>query len=218
MKRPLVAFRLLHSLLAVLVITLVATGTGCSTPGATERFYAFSDGSSSTGAPVALSNALPGIVISAVTVPELVDRPQIVTRDGGNRVNVAEQQLWAEPVKNGIARVLAVRLERTLAEAGRPTRVAAYPQTSIANPDVRITIDVQRCDAVPGGDAVIDALWSVRRTSDNSVRTGRTVAVRPISIPAYDDTVRAWSEALEMLNKDIAAVVAKIDLAAPASR
>ena len=162
-------------------------------------------------------SALPGIVIGAVTVPELVDRAQIVTRDGANRVNVAEQQLWAEPLRNGIGRVLAVRLNRTLAEAGHPARVAAYPQTSIANPDIRITIDVQRFDAAPGGDALIDALWSVRRTSDSSVRSGRTVAARPIGALTYDDTVRAWSEALEVLNKDIAAVVAQIGVT-PSSR
>ena len=209
------------SMRAALAITLVATCAGCSTPSASERFYALSDGSSSTSAPVATStaasNALPGIVISAVTVPELVDRPQIVTRDGANRVNVAEQQLWAEPLKNGIGRVLAVRLAKTLADAGRPARVAAYPQTSIANPDVRVTIDVQRFDAMPGGDAVIDVLWSVRRTSDDSIRSGRTVATRPITALTYDDTVRAWSEALDVLNMDIAAVVVQSDSTQPAS-
>ena len=217
------------SMRAALAITLVATCAGCSTPSASERFYALSDGSSSTSAPVAASTAastatstatstvLPGIVISAVTVPELVDRPQIVTRDGANRVNVAEQQLWAESLKNGIGRVLAVRLARTLADAGRPARVAAYPQTSIANPDVRVTIDVQRFDAMPGGDAVIDVLWSVRRTSDDSIRSGRTVATRPITALTYDDTVRAWSEALDVLNKDIAAVVVQSDSTQPAS-
>ena len=209
------------SMRVALAITLVATCAGCSTPSASERFYALSDGSSSTSAPVATStaasNALPGIVISAVTVPELVDRPQIVTRDGANRVNVAEQQLWAEPLKNGIGRVLAVRLAKTLADAGRPARVAAYPQTSIANPDVRVTIDVQRFDAMPGGDAVIDVLWSVRRTSDDSIRSGRTVATRPITALTYDDTVRAWSEALDVLNMDIAAVVVQSDSTQPAS-
>ena len=209
------------SMRVALAITLVATCAGCSTPSASERFYALSDGSSSTSAPVATStaasNALPGIVISAVTVPELVDRPQIVTRDGANRVNVAEQQLWAEPLKNGIGRVLAVRLAKTLADAGRPARVAAYPQTSIANPDVRVTSAVQRFDAMPGGDAVIDVLWSVRRTSDDSIRSGRTVATRPITALTYDDTVRAWSEALDVLNMDIAAVVVQSDSTQPAS-
>ena len=215
MKRSPVAFQpsrspLRSTMLVALVITLVITCAGCSTPSASERFYALSDGSTSSSVPAAAtstSSALSGIVISAVTVPELVDRPQIVTRDGANRVNVAEQQLWAEPLKNGIGRLLAVRLAKTLADAGRPARVAAYPQASIANPDLRVTIDVLRFDAVPGGEAVVDALWSVRRTSDASVRTGRTVATRSIATRTYDDTVRAWSEALDQVNSDIARVV-----------
>ena len=206
------------TLLAALAFAIVAAYAGCSTPAASERFYALSDGSSSTGASATTTaGALPGIVISAVTVPELVDRPQIVTRDGANRVTVAEQQLWAEPLKNGIGRVLAVRLTKALADAGHPARVAAYPQTSIATPDFRITIDVQRFDAVPGGDVVIDVLWSVRRTSDDSIRSGRTVAARPIPALSYDYTVHAWSEALEVLNKDIAAVLAQSDAMPAAS-
>lgn len=192
---------------AALTTVLTVTCAACSTPGASEHFYTLSDGSSSGSLPAATSNALTGVVITAVTVPELVDRPQIVTRDGAHRVSVAEQHLWAEPLRNGIARVLAVRLARTLADAGRPAQVGAYPQTSIPNPDYRITIDVQRFDAAPGGDAVIDALWSVRKTSDDSVRSGRTVATRPVAALTYEATVRAWSEDLEVLDRDIAAVV-----------
>lgn len=222
MKPSLIASRPSRSSwLAALATTLAVTCAGCSTPTASEHFYTLSDGSSSapaSSAPaVATSDALPGIVISAVTVPELVDRSQIVTRDGANRVNVAEQHLWAEPLKNGIGRVLAVRLAKTLADAGRPAQVAAYPQTSIASPAYRITIDVQRFDAMPGGEAVIDVLWSVRRTSDDSIRSGRTVATRPVSALTYDATVRAWSEALEVLDRDIAAAVVQGLTAQPGS-
>ena len=235
MKHSLVALRqsrsplrpALHSIVrsalqASLAAALAAACASCSTPTASERFYTLSDGSSESGtiattgvASSMASGQVAGIVNSAVTVPELIDRPQIVTRDGANRVNVAEQQLWAEPVKNGIGRVLAVRLTKALADAGRPARVAAYPQASIANPALRITIDVQRFDAVPGGDAVIDVLWSVRRASDDNIRSGRTVASRPIATATYDDTVRAWSETLEVLNRDIVAVVLQIDLTPP---
>lgn len=197
---------LLSSRVAALMAVLALTCAACSTPGASEHFYTLNDGSTGS-APPAASNALPGVVISAVTVPELVDRPQIVTRDGDNRVSVAEQHLWAEPLRNGISRVLAVRLARTLADAGQPAQVGAYPQTSIPSPDYRITIDVQRFDAVPGGDAVIDVLWSVRKTSDDSVRSGRTVATRPIAALTYDATVRAWSEDLEVLDRDLAAAI-----------
>ena len=46
---------------------------------------------------------------------------------------------------------------------------------------LRITVDVVRFDAVPNGEAVVEALWSIRRPADDASRTGRTVASAPIA-------------------------------------
>ena len=198
------------AVLAALAV-LVAGCAGSSGP---ESFFALNDGgvvqSASTRPGSVPASALPGIVVSAVTVPELVDRPQIVTRDTSNRVLVSEHNLWAEPLRAGIARTLATRLARAMSEAGRPAQVAAYPQSSIPNPDVRVTIDIVRFDAVPNGEAVVDALWSVRRVADATVRTGHTVASVPIDGPGYDAIVRAWNEAVSTVDRDIAATVVQI--------
>ncbi len=210
MTRPPV---LMRSARCAVVAMACLVASGCSTPAATERFYALSDGMPSGAAPAAAGAAgAPGIVITAVTVPELVDRPQIVTRDGMNRINVSEQNQWAEPVKSGIGRVVAGRLSRSLAAGGMTARVAAYPQTSIGDPDLRITIDVQRFDATPGGDAVIEALWTVRR-NDGRVRSGRTVATQPVRGVEFEEAVRAWSSALDGLDRDIAAAVLQVGIA-----
>ena len=201
---------------ALAAALFAALAAGCAGPGATERFFALNDGGvvQSTTAvvpPAPLSSTLPGIVVSSVTVPELVDRPQIVTRDSANRVVVSEQNLWAEPVRASVGRMLAARLARALVEAGRPTQVAAYPQASIVEPYLRVTIDVVRFDAVPNGEAVVDALWSVRRTSDGFVRTGRTVASAPIAGADYDAIVSSWNEALGTVNRDVATLVLQFD-------
>ena len=203
---------------AVVVAALIAGCAGSSNP---ENFFALNDGGivqSTTSGPRARAASLPGIVVSAVTVPELVDRPQIVTRDATNRVIVSEQNLWAEPIRAGIARTLATRLSRALEEAGTPAQVAAYPQTSIATPVLRVTIDVVRFDAVPNGEAVIDAVWSVRRPSDGVVRTGRTVASSPISGTSYDAIVHAWNQALGIVDRDVAAMVMQVGVGAAPAR
>ncbi len=199
----------------VVLVAATAIVAACAGSGAGENFFALNDGgvvqSTTTVAGTATqSQSLPGIVISAVTVPELVDRPQIVTRDAANRIVVSEQNLWAEPVRSGIARTLATRVSRALSDAGRPAQVTFYPQSSIANPVLRITVDVVRFDAVPNGEAVIDAIWSVRRTSDGMVRTGRTVASAPIAGTTYDAIVHAWNEVLRVVDRDIATMVEQI--------
>lgn len=185
--------------------------SGCAGPQANESFYALNDGAvvvSSPGAGASGSpTSLPGIVISAVTVPELVDRPQIVTRDALNRVIVSEQNLWAEPVRSGVGRTLATRLARRMQSAGTPVQVGAYPQVSITAPYLRITVDIVRFDAVPNGEAIIEALWSVRRVSDNSVQTGHTIAASPIAGISYGAIVAAWNDAIGAVERDIGAIV-----------
>ena len=193
---------------------VASLAAGCGTV-ATERFYTLADASTEVSSLDAKANAArptaPTIVISAITVPELIDRPQIVTRDGANRVNVSEQNLWAEPLKSAIGRVIAARLAQTLPSA----RVAAYPQSSIASPGLRVTIDVQRFDAVPGGEAVIEALWTVRRTSDDAMRSGRTTARRAVDGVAYEDAVRAWSQALDDVSRAIGVASGELLIASP---
>lgn len=200
------------------LVAVAASIAGCaSAPG--DRFYTLSEASSGnarasdvvTGVTPNAAGSAISIVISAVTVPELVDRPQIVTRDGDNRVGVSEQNQWAEPLKSAIGRVVAARLAERLA----PARVAAYPQATIGNPDLRITIDVQRFDAVPGGEAVVEALWSVRRSSDGMTRPGRTVATRQVDGVGYEEAVRAWSAALVDVSRDIASAAKDVAAAAP---
>lgn len=203
---------------AGLVAILLA---GCAASSNPERFFALNDGAvvvSTTGGQASRSQPLPGIVISAVTVPELVDRPQIVTRDVSNRVIVSEENLWAEPIRSGIARTLATRLSRALEAAGQSAQVTAYPQTSIAAPAIRVTVDVVRFDAVPNGEAVVEAVWSIRRPSDGTVRTGRTVASSPIAGVSYDAIVRAWNAALETVDRDIASTVLQVGVGPASSR
>lgn len=209
-----VAARASGGKVAALATALVVAG--CAGPKTTEHFYALTDGGVVLSAPATAgadpARVLPGVLISAVTVPELVDRPQIVTRDSQNRVNVAEQNLWAEPLRSGVSRIIASRLARTMQGAGKLVEVAAYPQSSITKPYVRVTIDLVRFDAIPNGEAVVDALWSIRRVEENDVRTGRTVVAVPISGDGYEAIVAAWNDALVSVERDIGRSLVSIPL------
>lgn len=197
---------------------LVGSLAGCASPTASEHFYALNDGGAviaSPGASASAATERPGIVVSAVTIPELVDRPQIVTRDSTNRVIVSEQNLWAESIRSGFARTLAARVATAMNDAGRPVQVGAYPQTSIADPVLRVTVDLVRFDAVPNGEAIVDALWTIRRPSDGLVRNGHTVASAAIAGTDYEAIVAGWNVAVATVERDIAAAVVTIGVAMP---
>ena len=200
---------------AMLLVCLAALA-GCAASSNSERFFALTDGAVVVTSAAAQQPAdAPGIVVSAVTIPELVDRPQIVTHDSTDRVVVSEQNLWAESIKSGIARTLAARVGRTMMDAGVPVQVGAYPQNSIADPALRITVDVVRFDAVPNGEAVIEVVWSIRRPADDLIRTGRSVASSPIAGVGYDAIVHGWNDALAIVDADIAARVREVGVTPP---
>ena len=59
--------------------------------------------------PAATSSNL-SVVVGPVSVPAVVDRPQIVVNTGPNQVRLEEFNRWASPLQNNIARVVADNL------------------------------------------------------------------------------------------------------------
>ena len=177
---------------ALTMITLV----GCAS--SKSEFYTLSAEapreSVSHGSPVI-------VVIGAVTVPELVDRPQIVVRAGTNHVTIDEFARWAEPLKSQIPRVFVADLSQLL----NSPRVSTLPIGGDAAAAWRVRIDVQSFDASLGDNATVDVLWSVLPPGNAPPITGRTIASEPCAGAGYDAVVVAWSRALATVSRAIAA-------------
>jgi uncharacterized lipoprotein YmbA len=142
---------------------LVALAAGCaSTPA--SRFYTLS----AAPTPAAASSDL-SVVVGPLSVPAVVDRPQIVVRVGPNQVRPDEFNRWASPLQNNIARVVA---ENLVAMLGTP-RVTLSSQTVNAEAEYRAAIEVQRFESALGETAMLDAVWTVSRAKDDKSRTGR---------------------------------------------
>lgn len=85
------------------------------------------------------------IVVDYVTIPEVVDRPQLVLGINPSQTRVAEAARWSEPLKVQIANVVAVDMQRLFVDA----QVSTIPQAT-DRPTVRIAINVQTFDSAPG--------------------------------------------------------------------
>ena len=138
-----------------------------------------------------------------VSVPAVVDRPQIVVNMGPNQVRLEEFNRWAAPLQNNIARVVADNLVPML---GTP-RVILSEQLLSADVDYRAAIEVQSFQSAPGEAAMLDAVWTVRRTKDGKAETGRTTVRETVQEKSYDALAAAHSRALARLSRDIAAAV-----------
>jgi uncharacterized lipoprotein YmbA len=179
----------------------IILAAGCaSTPD--SRFYRLS----AVPAPAATSSEL-SVAVGPVSVPAMVDRPQIVVSMGPNRVWLDEFNRWASPLQSGISRAVAENLVSML---GTP-RVALSSQTLIADVKYRVVIAVQSFESAPGEAATLDAVWAVTRSKDGKVQTGRTTVREPASEKGYDALVAAHSRAVARLSRDLADAVGALE-------
>lgn len=94
---------------------------------------------------VAATNETPApplnsVAIGPITLPDLLDRPQLVVRTTANRVDILETHRWAEALKSEIPRIIAADLGILL----KPARVSTYPQNAGLEADYRVLLDIQR--------------------------------------------------------------------------
>lgn len=144
-----------------------------------------------------------GIAVGPVSIPESVNRPEMVVQVGPNRVAVDEVNRWAAPLQAEIQRVLMENLAQLLGTS----RISRYPQGPITSPDFRAEIDVLRFDLAPGDSASLDVLWTVRGKSEKDITTGRTTLREPLSGTDYDAMAAAQSRALGTLSRDLAQAI-----------
>jgi len=185
-------------ILVAIAATLLVAGCGTSPK---PRFYTLSPQPAVAAVPTdTAASDRPRIVVGPVMLPDVVNRPQLVTRVGANEVAVEEQHRWAGPLKDEVPRILAADLERLT----RNSRLTADPFAVATAADYRLTVDFQRFEGVVGDDVTLDALWTVFRANGDVVSTGRSVLHETAGAPGYDALTAAYSRALSKLADSIA--------------
>lgn len=186
--------------LALCVLAAVVSACG-STPA--SHFYTLN----ATVKPAAMTSSI-SVSVGPVSVPAVVDRPQIVVRTGPNEVWLDEFNRWASPLQDNLGRAVAENLVATL---GTP-HVTVFPQNDAIGADYRVTIQVQTFQSAPGGAATLDAAWTVRRSKDAQSQAGRTSIQEPTQgDKSYSALVAAHSRAVARLSQDIADAVRALE-------
>jgi uncharacterized protein len=188
----------------VIACAVAVCVAGCASP--PSHFYTLSR----TAVPGATtSNA--SVVVGPVSIPAIVDLPQIVVSTGPNQVSINEFERWASPLQNNISRVVA---ENLVAILGTP-RVSLFQGSLGASADFHVAIEVQSFESAPGEAATLNAVWIVRRTKDGKSETGRTSVRESTLQKDYDALVAAHSRALARMSQDIADAIRALDRVAP---
>ncbi len=194
-------------LAALYAVAALAAGCSSTPP---SSFYTLSHTAAPATAPGAPASQL-AVVVGPVSIPAIVDLPQMVVTTGANQISIDEFHRWASPLASDISRVVS---ENLVVMLGTP-RVSQFQQALNAPADYRVAIEVQAFVSEPGEAATLNAVWIVRRTKDGKTETGRTALREPVSDKDYDALVAAHSRAISRMSQDIADAVRALDRRAP---
>jgi uncharacterized protein len=175
-------------------LALVSACAACTSP--RERLYVL-EGSS----PDRVEGDCRGtVVLGPVTIPEEVDRPQIVVREGTDQLVMSEQERWALPLKQAIPRTLAAQLDRR-----GSYRFVTTSSAAIGSASAHLSVDITRFEVSRTDGAVVDAHWVYRSAPDDADFAEGDVAARtPVTAAGYDGIVDALRRATDDLAQQIA--------------
>ena len=148
----------------------------------------------------------PLIWVDKPSIAGYADRTQMVTRGPGSRISIHEFQVWSDPPGELIQRVVVDEL----AQRFGADRVMTTPAAHYAMPGWRVVIDVIRFDVDEGGDAVLDARWTLLAGPSDRLAVSRREWIEVPSGDAADPAKRvtALREAVVRLASRIGDAVA----------
>lgn len=171
--------------------------TACASP--PTRYYALSPTQETlAGSPSAVT-----VAVGPVSIPEAVNRSEMVVQLRPNQVALDEVNQWVAPLQAEIQRILMENLARLLGTSG----VGRFPRGSLTDPAFRVQVEVLRFESALGEAAFLDALWTVRGKSEKEVKSGRTTAREVMRDHSYDGLAAAHSRALGTLSRDLAEAI-----------
>ena len=195
--------------LAVLAMIVAAVCAGCgSAP--KDRFYTLAPAPGAMPPMTAGAQPRTSIAIGPVKVPDAVDRPQMVVREGPNRVEILEQQRWAGTLRSEIGRALVAGVGDRLPDA----QVSAADSQAARSAVYRVAIDVERFDAALNDSVSIQALWTVRQDNGTQLASGRYSASELTGTGSYEAIAAAYARTLTGMS----GVIADAVRAAPIAR
>ena len=120
----------------------------------------------------AAAEPLAAIGLAPVRLPGYLRRPQLVTGEGSHELRIDEFERWAEPLEEGVTRVLAENLAARLPSH----RVVRHPWPASQELRCRIALELERFSAGGDGRVRLEGRWALLGPE------GRSLASAPAAL------------------------------------
>lgn len=147
-----------------------------------------------------------GIGVGPVSLAEYVDREKIVVQVSPNKLEIAEDHLWAGDLDDSLTRVLTTNIGRRVGTGN----VRSYPWQRDSELDYQVAMEVRKFLAGADGYAHIEASWRLYRLPEAKLVATKTfVGAEPIESEDFDAVAAALSRLLGRLAGNIAGSIRK---------
>ena len=154
---------------------------------------------SSRPAPAAAHANGPVIGVS-VTIPEYLDRTDIIERTSANELKPVYDAQWGENLAVTAARTVSDNLATLLPSDD----IMMLPSRSRRSFDYQVNLDLTRFESDPQGISTLAGRWSISDSEGVEKASGHVLRKEPASGPGYDAMAAAMSRNLAAVSSDIA--------------
>lgn len=144
----------------------------------------------------------PSLGIGPIEIPEYLNRSGMVSNHSNNQLQISSVNHWAEPLTDGINRVISLSLASQL----NTEDVQSYPWAHSRAPEYGVRVTLLELDANPN-KAVLVAEWAVLKPRDGGMVTRQISSlVEQIGVQQLSaaDMAQAYSRLLHQLSTIIA--------------
>ncbi len=202
-------------LLACCLLPILAGCLGGTSP--PSRVYTLAPLETHSSQPAKEQNTL--MALGPVTLPDYLNRRQIVTRSGKNELVIAEFDRWGGTLDDEITRALLANLADRLAPANISVFSWQTMPLGIMVASYRVPVGIARFDGIPGESVVLSARWGVyakKGPAEDSLLVKEATITEKVDGKGYAELVAAMQRALDRLGKEMAdSITAEVASKAP---
>ena len=142
--------------------------------------------------------------IGPLSIPDYLNRSQIVTRDVDAQMRVDDFSRWTEPLADSMHRIISTDVDNLL----HGVVVVRYPYDAVVRShlDYRLVGDVNRFDADSSGLVVLEIQWAIVDTEANLLVPARRNRYQAQMVTSGDfgAMVAAMNDVLSQFSRDVA--------------
>jgi hypothetical protein len=143
------------------------------------------------------------VAVGPITIPDYLDKPEIVTSSGEHETTLNEFHRWSGSLESCISRAMMENLSVLL-----PSQEFSVVRWSPSQTDIpiayRVMVDVVRFDVSPGGASLLDADWAIYGNNKEIELMRKSSVEKRVTGTDFTDMAAAMSKAIEDLSREIA--------------